>query len=95
MIDEQQISAIASSTAQAILAPGTVARIISEPTVDSQGNDALHITIVINPQASKKITGNQALDTLAQLQTKLQEAGEQRFAVVDYATEDELIDGGD
>jgi hypothetical protein len=62
---------------------------------DSQGHDALRVTIVIRPGAADKLKGDSVLDTLVEIQDRLREAGEERFAIVEYATQDELETGGD
>jgi hypothetical protein len=95
MIQNTQIERIAKEVASANLSPQVVQRVISVPIVDSQGSDALRITIVIAPNSVDRISGDAALDTLAQIQSGLENAGEGRFAVVDYATEAELADVGD
>ena len=95
MLHERRIIEIAENVARANLTSARVSGIISEPTVDSQGREALRITIVIPPGAPAKIKGNAALDTLVQIQEKLREAGEERFPIVEYATKEELEESGD
>jgi len=68
---------------------------MSQPTVDSEGRDALRITIVIESGAAARIKGDAALDTLVQIQDRLREAGEERFPIVEYATKEELEESGD
>ena len=63
--------------------------------IDSQGQDALRITIVIAPGAETRISGNAALDTLVGIRDQLRRAGEDRLAIVEYATKEELDAGGD
>ena len=55
----------------------------------------MRITIVIRPGAAAKIKGDAALDTLVQIQDRLRAAGEERFPIVEYATKEELEEGGD
>jgi hypothetical protein len=95
MLAHNQIVEIASDIAKANLTSSSFSSIISEPTVDSEGRDALKITIVIYPGATAKIKGDAALDTLVQIQHRLREAGEERFPIVEYATKEELEEGGD
>jgi hypothetical protein len=95
MIQSPEIQRLAADAVAANLPPDVVQRILSEPIVDSFGNDALRLTLVINSDAVDKITGDAALDTLAAIQTNLQKAGEERFAFVEYATEEDLLDAGD
>jgi hypothetical protein len=95
MLKPNRISKIARDAAMANLASSAVSRVISEATTDSEGRDALRITIVIHPDALGRLTGDSALDTLVQIQEDLREAGEQRFPIVEYATEKELQESGD
>lgn len=90
MLDADKINEIIREIAEANLGSGTVDHVLSEPAVDSQGNDALRITIVITPSAASKLVGDPLLDTLLQIQTTLSEKGEERFPIVEYATKDEL-----
>jgi hypothetical protein len=95
MLHERRIVEIAGDVARANLTSARVSGIISEPTVDSQGREALRITIVIPPGAAAKIKGDAALDTLVQIQERLRDAGEERFPIVEYATKEELEESGD
>jgi hypothetical protein len=69
--------------------------ILSSTAVDSEGHEALRITIVIKPGAASKIGGDAALDTLVQIQDRLRREGEERFPIVEYATPKELSESGD
>ncbi len=89
-MEAAQIADIASDAARATLPRKTVERVISEPVSDSEGRDALRVTIVIAPNSVAKLTGDALLDTLVRIQRDLQEAGEERVAIIEYATEDEL-----
>jgi hypothetical protein len=95
MLTQNKIIQIANDVATANLTSSSFNNIISEPTVDSEGRDALRITIVINPGAAAKIKGDAALDTLVQIQDRLRDEGEDRFPIVEYATKEELEQGGD
>lgn len=92
MITTTKIDEIASRAARAKLPNNVVERVFSEPTVDSWGADALRLTIVIAANSVERIDGDSLLDTLVQIQHDLQNAGEERFAIVEYATQAELDD---
>jgi hypothetical protein len=94
-LDANTINAIVREVAGANLGSGTVDHVLSEPTVDSQGNDALRILIVITPSAASKLVGDTPLNTLFQIQTTLSEKGEERFPIVEYATTEELASSDD
>jgi|HubBroStandDraft_4_1064222.scaffolds.fasta_scaffold1451418_1 hypothetical protein len=95
MLTPAQISEVAEEVARAKLTPNVVKQVLAEPTTDSEGHEALRVTIVIEPGAANRIKGDSILDTLVQIQDRLREAGEDRFAIVEYATQDELEAGGD
>jgi hypothetical protein len=95
MLTQSKIIEIARDAATANLTTSAVSRVISEPTTDSEGRDALRITIVIEPNAVGKLSGEAALDTLVEIQDGLREAGEERFPIVEYSTEAELQESGD
>jgi len=95
MLRAEQISAIAEEVARAKLSPDLVSQVLAEPATDSEGHEALRVTIVIETGAAKRLKGDSVLDTLVQIQERLREAGEDRFAIVEYATQDELETGGD
>ncbi len=95
MITPEEVDAIAAAAARANLSERVVLRVFSEPTLDSEGKDALHLTIVVAAEAVDALEGDALLDTLVQIQRDLQKAGEDRFAIVEYATEAELGTNGD
>ena len=90
MLGKNQIFTIAREVVTANLTSSRVSNVVTEPTIDSEGREALRITIVIKPGAVARISGDAALDTLVQIQDRLREAGEERFPIVEYATEEEL-----
>ena len=66
-----------------------------KPTTDSQGREALKITVVIVPDAIRKFRDEAVLNALFRLQERLHEMREVRVPIIEYATEDELKqDGG-
>jgi hypothetical protein len=67
-----------------------VVRAEYEPTTDSQGRDALKVTVVIAPGATKRLKGQSALSALVGVQKRLREMGEDRTPIIEYATEAEL-----
>jgi hypothetical protein len=95
MLDEEKIRAIAQDVASANLASTNVTSVSSSPTIDSEGHDAFRITIVIKSGSESKIKGDAVLDTLVGIQTRLRREGEERLALVEYATKEELEAGGD
>jgi hypothetical protein len=66
-----------------------VLRVNYEPTTDSWGRDALRITVVIAPRAARRLAKG-ALDASIKLQERLQQMGDHRTPIIEYATEAEL-----
>ena len=95
MLAKNRIIEIANNVATANLTSSSVSNIVSDSAIDSEGREALRITIVIKPGAATRIRGDAALDILVQIQDRLREAGEERFPIVEYATQEELEEGGD
>jgi hypothetical protein len=69
---------------------GGVQRVDSEPTVDADGHQALHITIVLQKVSTDKMGGDSALDTLVGIAKALRKAKQERFPIISYVTEEEL-----
>jgi hypothetical protein len=53
-----------------------VQRVFSEPTSDSEGIEALRITIVLKRGSADRISGDKAPDTLVGIEQALREAGD-------------------
>lgn len=90
MLEDKKILEIARQVAVANLSAQSVETVLTEAMLDSEGRDAVRITIVIKPGKIDKLVGDNVLDTLYQIQTRLSEEGEDRLALVDYATRKEL-----
>lgn len=92
MLDLQKVTEISTEVAKAHFGAQNVVRVESEPTTDSDGQEALNLLIVIAPGVIETIDGDEVLDTLVQIIDRLQEAGDERFPIIEYATEEELAD---
>jgi hypothetical protein len=75
------------------LGEDNVVRVELEPTADFEGRDALKVTVVIAPGSVRRIA-DRALDALVALRKRLHELGDDRFPIVEYATEAELAEDG-
>ena len=90
MLDFVTIEKIAAKAARAQVADHGLERVVAQPTTDSEGREALRITLVLRPEAVEALSGDTALDLLVSLQRELQSQGEERLAIVEYATEAEM-----
>jgi hypothetical protein len=92
MLDMDTIKQFSTEIAKANFGAENVVRVESEPTVDFHGKEALDILIVITPALEENFNGDDLLDTLVQISDRLQRAGDDRFPIISYATEEELAD---
>jgi hypothetical protein len=95
MLHQKRILEIAQEVASAKLTSANVSSVSSRAAIDSEGHEALRITIVIKPGSESRIKGDATLDTLVGIQDRLRSEGEERFAIIEYATKRELSEGGD
>ena len=92
MLDLERVTQISTEVAKVNFGAENVVRVESEPTTDSQGEEALNLLIVVAPALAETISGEAVVDTLSQIIDRLQEAGDERFPIIEYATEEELAD---
>jgi hypothetical protein len=92
MLDRTELHQIVSAAATAVLGNGRVGAVRIEPTADSEGRDALRVMLVLAPGSLASISGDKALDTIVAIQNRLLEAGEDRFPIIQFATEEELAE---
>ena len=86
---------IAEDAARRSLSTRSFLRAQIAPTTDSEGHDAIIVTLVINDLRSAPVSGDEAGDAILNVKQALQAAGENRSIIVDFATERELeSDGG-
>jgi hypothetical protein len=94
-IETQRIVDIARAAASANLRSWVADTIVNSTTTDSTGRDAIRITFVLTPGSSAAIEGDAALKTLVQIRQRLEDEGDERFPIIEYATKDELEESGD
>lgn len=90
MLSADTISRITRDAVAKQVAVADLERVRTETTADSDGNEAVRITIVLTAHGVKSLTGDQALDLLTEVQQRLQHEGDERFPIIEYATEQEL-----
>jgi hypothetical protein len=74
------------------LGESSVVRVELQTATDALDRDALLITVVISPDAVQRLKG-QLLDALVAVRRRLEDMGDDRTPIVEYATEAELADG--
>ncbi len=90
MLDNARIAEITREVGREKLSRRWVEDVMVEPAIDSLGNDAVRLTIVITPVAVKRLKGDDVLGLLVELRKRLDAAGEERIPLLGYATRDEL-----
>lgn len=88
------IDTIVKRVASATLKDHKIARVSSESSVDSDGLDAIRVTIVLSG-SDDSITGDAALGTIVDVHQALQREGDDRFPYIGFTNEDELASDGD
>ena len=74
-----------------VLGANNLVRVQYQSAIDSQGRDALKITVVIAPDAIQRLPRGAALDAAVRLQERLNEMRDDRTPIIEYATEAELL----
>jgi hypothetical protein len=92
MLDLETVTQISTEVARANFGSEHIVRVESEPAADSQGEEALNLLIVVAPSIVETMDGEAVLNTLVQIVDRLQQAGDERFPIIEYATEEELAD---
>ena len=95
MLDDKRIAEIARAVAREKLSSKWFKDVLVEPATDSEGKDAVRITIIIAPSAVRRLHGEAVLQTLVEIRNRLDAEGESRFPIVEYATQEELAASGD
>ncbi len=90
-----QVNKIVERAAANAFSRGVVGRVEASPTADSEGNDALDVLIVLNTPEADSIRGEQTVEAIFCIQQDLLNAGERRFPIVEFATEEELSGSAD
>jgi hypothetical protein len=67
-----------------------VIRVAWAPTIDSRGEAAFNITVVVPPEATRRLTGQHVIDASIALRRRLPEIFEDSLPIVQYTTEAEL-----
>src|SRR5262249_13116613 len=90
----QPLAQLRQKSPKAIIGRGSLVSVISSPTVDPVGDPALRIRITVTPESTAAISGDAALRTLHEIHRHLQERGEDRFPIIEYATPGEVERAG-
>jgi hypothetical protein len=67
-------------------------RIAAAPTADSEGKDALSILMVLTPTGASTMTGDNLIEFLSGIWDGLEDRGDERMPILQYATEEGLAE---
>lgn len=95
MITEPQIDEIVQREAIRHLNKKAIDGVQSRAALDSEGRDAIRITIRLKPKTAKTLEGDAVLDALVAIKSALANAGEARPSIVEYEEAGELVEGDD
>lgn len=92
MLNDRELQKLAKNAAEKRLSQFHVSRILTEPTLDSEGNEALRVVFVLAPEAVDAIGAEDALQLLVDLHNELIEEGDERFPIIEYTTEADIAE---
>ncbi len=95
MLNENELQKLATSAARKRLPTFKLSRILTEPTLDSEGKEALRVVFVFPEEAVVAISAEDALKLLVDLRNELTREGDDRFPIIEYSTELDLQDLAD
>lgn len=90
MLESSELQKLARSVFAEQLPEVTLEDLSAEAFVGSDGDEKVRVTLTFDPKAFEAITGEGALNLLLAINDALQDAGEHRFASIEYATTDDL-----
>ena len=90
MLNEPQLQKLMTDVVHGRLPKMQLEQVLTEPMIDSDGENALRITLVLSTESARALTGDETLGLLVEVQESLRREGEERFAIIEYATQDDL-----
>lgn len=88
-----KIEAAAESAARKTLPGKRVKGILVQAATGSEGQEILRVTIIVDDEGFDQITGEKFVETLVSIKRRIRETGDERQAIVGYATQADLSDG--
>jgi len=95
MLELHEVDQGVDKAAVAALKKARLSRVFSSPTIDSDGHEALSVTIVLKRGRSEQVTGDSALNAIFRIGRDLLNSSEERQPTVHFITEEELDVDGD
>ena len=95
MLSIDEVDVLAKQGALAAMDGSGVRRVFSRPTIDSYGGEALFVTVVLDEAIRQGASGRTLLDIISMVNRRIEEAGDGRFAIIEFRTEAELAENDD
>jgi hypothetical protein len=92
VLEDPQVQKLMMQVAKGILPAQSLLEVRSEPVEDSEGQQALRITLVLSEEAIEILTPDQIVSLLTVVHDRLQQEGDERFPLLGYATPSDLIE---
>jgi hypothetical protein len=90
MLDDTKIAGITREVGREKLTPRWFEDVMIEPAVDSEGNDALGITVILTRKPDRHLKGKILVRFLVELRQRFDALGEGRTPLLHWATREEL-----
>jgi len=90
MLDVSQVTEIGAKVAHDYLPPGSVVDVTSCEREGPDGEDIFKVLVVLRAEDLPRVTGEQYANVIYQLQVRLMAQGDDRFAVLSWATDEDL-----
>lgn len=91
MLEDPQIQKLMRQVAAGILPTKSLLEVRSEPVEDSEGQEALRITLVMAEHAIDVVTPKQIVALLTEIHDCLLREGDERFPMISYSTPADLV----
>lgn len=86
MLENPQVQKLMKRIAGGIFPSQQLIEVHSEPTSDSEGKEALRITLVLSDEAAHAMTGKQLSNLLTEIHDCLLREGDERFPLLHFET---------
>jgi hypothetical protein len=95
MLEAPQIQKLMRQVAAGILPTKSLLEVRSETAEDSEGHEALKITLVLADDAIDGLTPDQLVGLFREVRDCLQQKGDERFPLLSYATRADVESNAD
>ena len=90
MLEDLELQRIARDIVSKRLPTVELDGLVTQRMTNSDGEEALRITLVLTPGSVDAISGDDALKLLVDIRDGLSRVGEERLPIIEYATSDDV-----